>query len=70
MLKKISAFIGSNCATIQTGFMEGYHKGLHANALANQEIDEPFVCPDKDDSGGLEDDHDGEGLYHPATATS
>lgn len=37
MLRRISKFIGNNCATIKTGFMEGYHKGLHREALASQE---------------------------------
>ena len=54
MLRRISNFIGDNCATIKTGFMEGYHKGLHREALASQERgsnsnEEPL----EDDSPGL-----------------
>ena len=51
MLKKISMFIGSNCATIKTGFMQGYHESLHADAIAKQND------PGKDDSPGLTDEH-------------
>jgi hypothetical protein len=59
IIRNVFIFIGNSFATIKVGFMEGYHKGLHREALASQErCDEPLHnhhdgCPDCDDSPSL-----------------